>query len=85
MIIATITVKVKSNYMSKEDFEMMNGLTGKSGWNNNYEEYYMSIKNPIEEHNVTKQMPFDTDDIEVAKFLLTKVEGLVEVHNIQVI
>jgi hypothetical protein len=70
--------------MSKDTFEMTCGYSGNSKWRD-YEEYYMTIKDPIDEHNITKQIPFDTDDMEVAKFLLTKVEGLVEVHSIQLI
>lgn len=84
MIEALITVKVKSNHMSKDDFEMARGYSGKCMWRN-YEEYFDSIKDPIFGGHTTGPIKFDTDDIEVAKFLLTKVEGLVTVHSITVI
>lgn len=84
MIIATITVEIKSNYMSKEDFDDLKGYNPSTRWGD-YDEYCATIKDPIEKHTITKQIRFDTDDIEIAKFLLTKVEGLVTVHSITVI
>jgi hypothetical protein len=84
MIIAWLTIKTRANYMSKKDFDMLVGYNPMTRWNN-YEEYFSTIRHPIDESYTKVPYKFDTDDIEVAKFLLTKVEGLVEVHNIQVI
>ena len=85
MITAKIKVKIKSNYMSKKDFDDLKMYSPKSWQGTSYEEYCnkMSDREPlVDEHFETKKMAINTDDIEIAKFHLSKVEGLVEILEI---
>lgn len=86
MIIAKVKLKVKSNYMSKEDFNNLKGYCPTSKWSGtSYEDYIVEMskrKQLVNEHFEIKKMVINTDDIEIAKFHLNKVEGLLEVIEI---